>query len=194
MKKLVLSMMFFLISAALVACNMNQRDHHPSHMENQEAAPASEVAIETMDVNLINTKGETIGEARLTQQENGVKIKVTAKSLPPGRHGFHIHDVGKCEQPDFQSASGHFNPFDRQHGVKNPKGPHAGDLPNIEVGKDGKVNTEVFASLVTLQEGKQNSLLDMDGTSLIIHEKPDDYITDPSGNAGERIACGAIQK
>ncbi len=183
-----------MMSAALVACNTNQQDSHQSHIQDQEATPVSEVAVGTVDVSIVNSKGETIGDAMLTQQENGVKIKLTAENLPPGRHGFHIHDVGKCEKPDFQSAGGHFNPFKRQHGFKNPEGPHAGDLPNIEVGQDGKINTEVFASLVTLQQGKPNSLLDMDGTALMIHEKPDDYTTDPAGNAGDRIACGVIKK
>ncbi len=89
------------------------------------------------------------------------------------------------------SAGGHFNPFGKQHGLKNPQGPHAGDLPSLTVGPDGRATVSVVASLVTLKEGK-NSLFQPDGTSLVIHEKADDDMTDPAGNAGPRIACGPI--
>jgi Cu-Zn family superoxide dismutase len=140
---------------------------------------------------LINPQGQKVAEARLTETPKGVRIDLKVENLPPGVHAFHIHEKGVCEPADFKSAGGHFNPFGKHHGFNNPQGYHAGDLPNITVGPDGKGGTEVTAPLVTLKPGK-NSLFQPGGTSLVIHEKPDDYVTDPAGDAGPRIACGVI--
>ena len=142
---------------------------------------------------LINAQGQKVGEAKLEETPNGVKITLKVENLPPGIHAFHIHEKGLCQSPDFKSAGGHFNPFGKKHGLKNPQGPHAGDLPNLVVGQDGKETLEIIASLVTLKPGK-NSLFQPGGTSLVIHQGPDDYLSDPAGNAGPRIACGTITK
>ncbi|BBH22301.1 superoxide dismutase [Paenibacillus baekrokdamisoli] len=146
----------------------------------------------SVTVNMMNSDGKAIGTALLTQQGNDVVIHIEADNLPPGKHGLHFHTVAKCEAPSFTTAGAHFNPQDKQHGFKNPKGFHAGDLLNIEVGADGKVKADMISKTVTLVKGKPNSLLKPEGTSLIIHEKEDDYVTDPSGNSGNRIACGTI--
>lgn len=143
-------------------------------------------------VTMMNTKGETIGEARLTQKPGGVEINLDASKLPQGVHGFHIHENGSCDIPTFESAGGHFNPTNAKHGFDTPGGPHAGDLPNIQVKAYGNVSTSVLAEMVTLEKGKKNSLLKEGGTALIIHSKADDYKSQPAGNAGERIACGVI--
>ncbi len=142
-------------------------------------------------VSIINTEGKQIGQAELSEQNNQVLIRLEATGLTPGVHAIHIHEKPICEAPAFTSAGAHFNPAHKQHGFDNPKGFHAGDLPNIKVDKDGRVQANITTGYVTLQPGKSNSLTN--GASLIIHAKADDYKTDPSGNSGDRIACGVIQ-
>jgi superoxide dismutase, Cu-Zn family len=142
---------------------------------------------------IVNAKGEKIGTATLREAKGGVRIRLQVSQLPPGTHALHVHAVGKCEGPDFKTAGPHFNPEGKKHGSENAEGPHAGDLPNFEVGQDGNAKTSVLASRVALGDGP-NSLFHPDGTALVIHEKADDYKTDPAGNAGGRIACGVVQK
>ncbi|MDQ1909162.1 superoxide dismutase family protein [Paenibacillus sp. GD4] len=172
---------------------------HSNHIQtntttkDQSVPTMSEASTGSIMVNMMNAKGQVIGKAELTETAAGVKVKVEASSLTPGKHGLHFHQVGKCEPPEFKTAGDHFNPAGKKHGTENPAGPHAGDLPNLEVGADGKAALEFTTTLVTLAKGKPNSLLKEGGTSLVIHEKEDDYKTDPSGNSGARIACGVIQ-
>jgi Cu-Zn family superoxide dismutase len=153
--------------------------------------PGSQDAAATAD--LLDRDGKKIGSAVFSEMGDGVRIQVQLSKLAPGIHAMHIHNVGECHGPDFKSSGPHFNPFGKKHGSKNPEGPHAGDLPNVEVKADGTVAVEVTAKLVTLKQGK-NSLFQPGGTCLMIHEKADDEATDPAGNAGERLACGVIKK
>lgn len=140
-----------------------------------------------------NANGLSLGLATLTEVPGGVRIVMEVKGLPAGAKGVHIHEVGKCEGPQFTSAGGHFNPEKKQHGVMNPQGPHAGDLPNVTVGPDGFGRLETTTSRVTLGTGSA-SLFDTDGSALVIHAAPDDFVTDPTGNSGGRSACGVIVK
>ncbi|HUO33371.1 MAG TPA: superoxide dismutase family protein [Candidatus Acidoferrum sp.] len=147
----------------------------------------------TAHAEIMNSKGEKIGNAVFTQTDQGVSIALNVSGLTPGTHAIHVHSVGKCDPPDFKTAGGHLNPFDKHHGKDNPEGPHAGDMLNIEVGADGAVHTTVLAPGATLGDGA-NSVFHEGGTALVIHEKADDYKTDPAGNSGARVACGVIEK
>lgn len=144
--------------------------------------------------NLINTKGEEVGKAEFTETVSGVLIKIEASGLPPNAElALHIHELGKCDPPDFMSAKGHFNPYNKKHGFLNPEGPHAGDMPNVFTDEKGRLKAHVLNTFVTLQKGKVNSLLKDGGTSIMIHAHKDDYKSDPAGQAGHRIVCGVIR-
>lgn len=142
---------------------------------------------------LRNAAGASVGTANFTQVGNVVRIVLDAKGIPPGLHAVHIHAVGKCDPPDFNSAGPHFNPTGKQHGALNPQGSHAGDLPNVNVGADGNGRLETATEQITLGSGT-TSLWDADGSALVVHAAPDDFKTDPTGNAGGRVACGVIVK
>ena len=142
---------------------------------------------------LRNASGQSVGTARLTEVGAGVQIVLEARGLPPGVKGVHVHEVGKCDPPGFTTAGGHFNPGKKQHGLQNPQGPHAGDLPNLTVAADGTGRLETTSGQITLKAGP-TSLFDADGSALVIHAGPDDFKTDPTGNSGARIACGVITK
>ncbi len=162
--------------------------------KNSEKRPVSAEKVESIKAPLTNTKGVEVGQASIVETEDGIVLSVVAKDLPPGLKGIHIHSVGVCTPPDFKSAGGHFNPDQKEHGFDNPKGFHLGDLPNIEVDADGKAAYKMKVNNLKLTSGSENVLLDADGSAIVIHEDPDDYKTDPSGNSGNRIACAAFQK
>jgi len=164
----------------------------PSHAQ-ATGAPASSVktssAKATADIK--DATGKQIGEALLEQRDGAVQITATLTGLPPGTRAFHIHEVGVCEPP-FESAGGHYNPTGKQHGKDNPGGPHAGDLPNLEVPSSGRVKVDVTVKDLSLDGGR--GLLDGNGAALVIHDGHDDYKSDPGGSAGKRLACGVIRR
>jgi Cu-Zn family superoxide dismutase len=153
------------------------------------AAPA--LAADQASAVLKDADGKEIGKATLLTTPGGTLITLELTAAPPGAHGFHIHTTGKCEPPKFESAGGHFNPDESQHGFLNAEGPHAGDMPNIHVPENGKLTVEVLNTLVTV--GGENALLDDDGAALVLHADPDDYKSDPAGHAGGRVACGVLE-
>jgi superoxide dismutase, Cu-Zn family len=197
LKKFLTILLLMMLVMVLASCGNKDEDEHKNHdnhdmEESQEAS--SKVKGGSYIVNLVDPKGKKAGEATLTQTSDGVQVEVNATGLEPGEHGIHFHEKAVCTPPDFKSAEAHFNPSDKKHGFLNPKGPHRGDMNNIAANESGVVQEEVFSNLVTLAEGKNNSLFADGGTALVIHAKADDYKTDPAGNSGDRILCGVIKK
>ena len=155
------------------------------------AGAATASGADMAQARLVNTAGATIGQAIFEQTPSGVLITVELAGLPPGAHGIHLHSVGACA-PDFTAAKGHINPDGASHGLRHPQGPDNGDLPNLFVAADGGAKAQFFTTRVSLAGGALPALLDTDGSAVIVHENPDDHLTQPIGGAGGRIACGIV--
>jgi Cu-Zn family superoxide dismutase len=143
-------------------------------------------------VELKDGQGKSVGDIVIWDQGSGVALQLALHDLTPGEHGIHFHQVPKCEGPDFKSAGGHFNPEGKKHGFDSPDGHHAGDMKNFSVGANGKAKVKLEDSEVTLKDGPHSLLTN--GAAIVVHAKADDYKTDPSGNSGDRVACGVITK
>jgi superoxide dismutase, Cu-Zn family len=156
-------------------------------------APARPAPTRPVKIKLADAKGKSMGTATLSVDPGGVKITLAVKGLTAGDHAIHIHEVAKCEGPDFKSAGAHFNPAHKKHGLDSPDGPHAGDIPNFTVDARGRSAASVVAPGITLDDGA-HGVFAGGGTALVIHASPDDGKTDPAGAAGERIVCGVIKK
>lgn len=190
MKQWVFIPMFILV-LVLAACGTGEESGEGADEGSDEGA--TQEASEEIEVTMYDTDEEEMGTATFSEADDGLTIMLEAEGLEPGMHGMHIHNAGMCEGPDFSSAGDHFNPTDASHGFDHEDGPHAGDLENIEVDEDGTVSTEVQAENVTiLDEEVDTSLLTAEGTALIIHSGEDDYESQPSGDAGDPVACGVI--
>ena len=151
------------------------------------AATQAASAAEQASAAMMNANGESVGAVMLRETPQGTLLHAKLENLPAGAHAFHIHAVGSCEPP-FKSAGGHYNPTGKKHGIDNAEGMHVGDMPNIHVPESGALEIEVLNTQLHLDA----SLFDEDGAAIVIHDGPDDYVTDPAGAAGPRIACGVI--
>ncbi len=165
-----------LLAMVVVACGSNESD-------SVEIGAAASAEIK-------GPEGEAMGVVMLTQGRRGVLVSANLRGLTPGYHGFHIHETGTCE-PDFSAAGDHFAPEGMGHGYMNQDGHHAGDLPNIYAAADGTAVADFFNGEITLQAGESNSILDGDGTAIIVHEKADSYGAE--AGAGGRVGCGVIR-
>jgi Cu-Zn family superoxide dismutase len=153
-------------------------------------SPTAAPAANNVTAPMRDPAGRDLGTLTLTEGSQGITVAGRLSGLPPGEHAIHLHAVGRCDPPDFKSAGDHWNPTNRQHGTKNPQGPHLGDLPNITVAQDSSVTVQATTPGGMLH-GK-NELLDGDGAAVVVHARRDDYRTQPSGNSGDRIACGVV--
>ena len=153
-------------------------------------SPATGTATNNVTVQMRDAVGRDLGA--LTLSEAGPTITITGRisGLPPGEHAIHLHTAGRCDRPKFEAAGDHWNPTKRQHGTDNPNGPHLGDLPNFTIGENRSATIDLTTPGGTLRG--ENALLDSDGAAIVVHAKPDDYKSQPSGNSGERIACGVV--
>ncbi|HEU0065646.1 MAG TPA: superoxide dismutase family protein [Sphingomonas sp.] len=149
------------------------------------AAPAAASAVATLQT----AGGANVGRAVATEENGGIRIMLDARALPPGQHGVHVHTTGRCDGPGFETAGPHWNPTSMSHGTQNPAGPHAGDLPNLNVAADGSGTMSMM-----LPAGSLDAMLDADGAAFVVHAAADDLRTDPSGNSGGRIACGVFAR
>lgn len=153
------------------------------------AAPAASMAA---SATLKSPEGKDVGTVDLTETPNGVLLRVELSGIAAGAHGFHVHEFGRCA-PDFGAAGGHFMGNAMHHGYMADGGPHAGDMPNLEVPASGELTIEVFNPNISLHDG-HGALFDDDGSAIVVHAGPDDYTSQPSGNSGDRIACGVIEE
>jgi len=161
------------------------KDGAAASKKSAPATPPATAQVKTAD-------GKDVGIVTLTQTRSGVRLSGSLKGLPAGEHALHVHSVGKCEPP-FTSAGPHFNPAQKKHGKLNPEGHHAGDMDNIVVPASGNLALKMVNKDITLEKGKPNSVFQEGGTAVVIHAAKDDYTTDPTGNAGDRIACGVVK-
>lgn len=152
----------------------------------------SSTSVAKTKIEVKDAQGKEVGNIFIWDQGPGVGLQLDLHDLTPGEHALHFHAVSKCEGPDFKSAGGHFNPENKKHGFDNPDGHHAGDMKNFTVGADGKAKAKLEDAEVTLKNGPHSLLTN--GAAVVVHAKADDYKTDPSGNAGDRVACGVITK
>ena len=155
-------------------------------------APPPDMGPSALSADLRDGSGRVLARTHVEEVGDSLRVRVEAAGLVRGAYGAHVHAVGRCDAPGFTSAGPHWNPTGQQHGKDNPQGMHKGDLPNLLVGTDGTGSFEYTIPGASLRGGP-NPLLDGDGAAVVIHEKADDYRTDPSGNSGARIACGEVR-
>jgi Cu-Zn family superoxide dismutase len=150
-------------------------------------------AIRSATAEMLSASGVRHGTLTFERGAAGVRIDGALTGVPPGVHGIHFHHVGRCDAPEFATAGPHLNPAGKAHGLENPRGPHAGDLPNVTANSAGQMVVDIGTTRVTLDTDARVGLFDSDGTAVVIHADADDQRTDPAGNSGARIACGVVR-
>ena len=165
-----------LAAISLAAC----RDDMETGMPTADGATAT--------ASLRTAQGAEAGRATATEVAGGLRFTLDATGLPPGTHGLHVHMVGRCDAPTFETAGSHWNPTQMKHGSMNPQGPHQGDLPNLVIDSSGRGTVGA-----TMPGARMANLMDADGAAMVVHAAADDLKTDPTGNSGGRIACGVFQ-
>ena len=158
------------------------------------AAGLAEADESIIEAGFIDNGGERVGSATLTQGPHGVLVRIELDGLPPGAKAIHLHRTGTCHDhaEGFKASGSHVNPDGVPHGLLNPDGPGAGDFPNFYVHETGYAWAEFFNARVSLDGSTGEHLLDDDGSALVIHEGPDDHMSQPIGGAGARIACAVL--
>lgn len=176
-------------SLTLAACG-NQAEPPVAQEEDADRAyMAADSAPAPATAMLKTAEGKDAGSVTATQEDGGIRLAINAIGMSAGEHGIHVHMTGKCEGPKFESAGGHWNPMGAKHGLSNPQGQHSGDMPNLVVASDGSGKMDYL-----LSEAQLDQMLDDDGAALVIHAKADDQKTDPSGDSGDRLACGVFAR
>jgi Cu-Zn family superoxide dismutase len=170
-------------SLAVAACATQRNEEGPLAAESLGPATAA--------ADILSASGQVVARVTAEEAGEGVRLRIEAEGLPRGAYGAHVHAAGQCDAPGFTAAGPHWNPSGRQHGKDNSAGMHKGDLPNLLVGADGRGSFEY--TILGAAVGGPGGMLDADGAAVVIHQRPDDYRTDPSGNSGDRIACGILR-
>ena len=182
-------------SLALGACSKNDAPVDNAVTDNAvavgDATAGTAMAGVPQSVAFTGGDGALLGSVMVGEDPSGLVLNISAVAMPAGVHGIHLHEKGLCEGPKFASAGAHWNPATKQHGRDNPAGAHAGDLANLTVAADGSAKVSISVAGAKMASGAM-MLADADGTALVIHAKPDDYKTDPSGDSGDRIACAVL--
>ena len=178
-----------LVAAACTSVAQPGRSSLPSDPSSYDESPTTLIA----QAAILDAKGVAVASASFRDTRLGTRVEVRAVGLPPGKHGIHMHAASKCEPPDFATAGGHFNVSGKQHGIAGSVSAHAGDLPNLVVGADGKGSLLFYNPHLTLNRAASNGLAFGPGTSIVVHADADDERTEPSGNSGARIACGLVK-
>lgn len=171
----------------LAGCSNETQDPADTTDVIEPQMPAAEMVPITATATLKTADGNDAGMVTATGRDDGIAIAIAATAMSPGEHGIHVHTTGKCDGPKFESAGGHWNPTDAQHGLSNPRGQHYGDMPNLTVASDGTGRLDY-----TIADAQISEMLDADGAAFIIHADLDDQMTDPSGDSGDRMACGVF--
>jgi Cu-Zn family superoxide dismutase len=180
-------MLIGVAALALTACATDTEATEP-----EGAVVSSTIGPPLLTAELRDAQGRARARATAEQSGDSLRVRIDATGMSPGSYGAHLHTVGRCDAPAFASAGPHWNPTGQMHGKDNPKGMHKGDLPNLMVGADGRGSLEYTIPNAGLSGMLPNRLIDEDGAAVVIHAKADDYRTDPSGNSGDRIACGVL--